>query len=663
LLEASAKVSVEAARAAPEVSTRAFAEQLIDTVSSLVVVMDRAGIIVYFNRACEKATGYTAAEVLGRPFFDLLLQPADIASVRAVFDSLLAGMFPNTHDNHWVAKDGSLRWIHWDNTAHVGADGNVEQVIGTGIDLTENVALARALDRSEARLRQWIRHLPDVVFVHRAGKILFVNDALLAALEWERPEALAGAVLGQLVAPGDLESFEACDAELLHEGDAHPPRELHLLDVRGRPVPTEVVCVRTVFDGQPATLCVARDLTARHERTTRMFQVDRTMMLGSVAAGIGHEINNPLTFVMGNIELVSQSLAKLASATGVPLTVSEALRAQEGALGDALQGVQRIAAIVRDLKGLTRSAETPGASVAVEPVLDSLLKVAAHELKHRARVVRVYGGVPRVLGSDARVAQIFLNLLLNAAQAIPPGDAEHQTVTLHTRVEGDWVEVLVSDTGVGMTKELLSRVFEPFFTTKRGEGTGLGLSITRQLVLSLGGTLTAESEPGVGSTLRVRLPIAPADPASRSDSAPPPPPLSLLRARVLVVDDELQVADVMVRMLRGKHDVTSVSSGVAALELLTSAAPPPDVIVCDVMMPAMTGIELYQHIEARRPELARRFVFITGGTFTPQSEAFLARVSRPVLMKPFDWRAVLAAIAAVRGLARSEPQSFESGSP
>jgi signal transduction histidine kinase len=437
----------------------------------------------------------------------------------------------------------------------------------------------------------------------------------------------------------------------VHEGDAHPPRELHLLDVRGRPVPAEVVCVRTIFDGQPAFLCVARDLTARHERTTRLFQVDRTMMLGSVAAGLGHEINNPLAFVMGNLELVSQSLDKLATATGVPPTVSAALREDKVALADALQGVQRIAAIVRDLKDLARNTEAPGASVAVEPVLDSLLKVAAHELKHRARVVRDYGGVPKVFASDARVAQIFLNLLLNAAQAIAPGDAEHQTVTLRTRVEGGSVEVHVSDTGVGMTKEHLERVFEPFFTTKRGAGTGLGLSITRQLVLSLGGTLIAESEPGVGSTFRVRLPIAHAE-ASRSESAPPSPPVSPLRARVLVVDDEARVADVMARMLRGKHDVTSVSSGVAALELLTSAAPPPDVVLCDVMMPAMTGIELYESIEVRRPELARRFVFITGGTFTPESEAFLARVSRPVLTKPFDWRAVLAAIAAARGLAR-----------
>jgi PAS domain S-box-containing protein len=623
-----------------------FGDQIVDTVSSMVVVMDRAGIIVAFNPACERVTGYKAAEILGRTIFETFLRPEDVPAVHAVFDRLAAGLFPNSHDNYWRAKDGSLRWIQWNNTAQVGADGAVDYVIGTGIDLTEKVALARALDTSEARLREWIRRLPDAVFVHRAGKIVFVNDALSSTLGWPSAVALIGASLDRIFASGELEALTLETNTLVEDGDTHPPREVRLVDTSARVVPTEVVSMRTLFEGEAAVLSVARDLTARRELTTRMFQVDRTMMLGTVAAGIGHEINNPLTFVIGNLELVKESLRGMLTSAAVPLVIRDQVATLSVEVADALEGSLRIAAIVRDLKQLTRSSDDTTASVEVEPLLESLLKVAAHEIKHRAQIERVYGGVAPIRGAEARVAQVFLNLLLNAAQAIVPGDADRQRITLRTKVDGAWGIIEVSDSGCGMTEAVLPRIFEPFFTTKTGEGTGLGLAITRQIVVSLGGTITAESTPGVGSTFRVRLPLAQAG-APRRSTTPSAAPTASTRARILAVEDEQQLAIVLERLLLPEHDVVSVNSGRAALDILVSGAPPPDVVLCDIMMPAMTGIELYEEVSKQRPELARRFVFMTGGTFTRESAAFVKSVGLPIVDKPFDVATLRAAILAV----------------
>ncbi len=239
------------------------------------------------------------------------------------------------------------------------------------------------------------------------------------------------------------------------------------------------------------------------------------------------------------------------------------------------------------------------------------------------------------LGALARLGQVVLNLLINAAQAIPEGHLAEHEIRLVTRTDASGRAVLeVRDTGVGIPADIADRIFDPFFTTKpTGVGTGLGLSICRSIVLALGGEIRAESRPGAGTTLRVSLPAAP---AAAGEVEPSPPPASTCRrGRVLVVDDEPAVAAAIKRVLASQHEVTVRGSGEEALEAIARGERF-DAIVCDLMMPRMTGMDLHASLARLAPEQASRIVVLTGGAFTDRAREFLEHVPLPRCEKPFD---------------------------
>jgi CheY-like chemotaxis protein len=241
-----------------------------------------------------------------------------------------------------------------------------------------------------------------------------------------------------------------------------------------------------------------------------------------------------------------------------------------------------------------------------------------------------------VCADEARLGQVFINLLLNAAQAIPEGLAQQNEIAVALRPSaGGQIVVEVRDTGKGIPQDVLGRIFDPFFTTKPfGQGTGLGLSISQSIVRSLGGDIQVESEVGKGSVFRLFLPVAPPEPAAPSEPPPREPASERRSGAVLIVDDDPLVAKALLRTLAG-HDVTVASHGKEALDLLLGG-PRFDVIVCDLMMPVMTGMELHAELARRLPEVLERMVFITGGVFTKEAKAFLDQVPNHCLTKPFD---------------------------
>jgi CheY-like chemotaxis protein/two-component sensor histidine kinase len=304
-------------------------------------------------------------------------------------------------------------------------------------------------------------------------------------------------------------------------------------------------------------------------------------------------------------------------------------------LHDIRDAAEQVRLIVKDLKLFSRGDEVSRGPVDVQRLLDSSARLARNEVRHRAHLIKDWQPVPLVLANEARLGEVFVNLIVNAAQAIPDGRADDNEIRLVTRPEGRGrVAIEIRDTGVGIPPEILGRIFDPFFTTKPiGVGTGLGLSICHRIVSELGGEITVESTRGKGTCFRVILPAAQADrpartvPAARVDR-------QRRRASVLVVDDEALVRGFMRRALAVDHDVTieaCAEDGLARIERGQRF----DVILCDVMMPQMTGIEFYQVLSATMPEQAARIAFITGGAFTGGAQRFLESIANQRLEKPF----------------------------
>ncbi|MFL5352556.1 ATP-binding protein [Archangium sp.] len=384
------------------------------------------------------------------------------------------------------------------------------------------------------------------------------------------------------------------------------------------------------FDGgEPhGPLCRAAilDITELRQMQFRLSLTERLATVGTLAAGMAHEINNPLAFLMANLQHATQQLQQLPT--------SEPVRTALQSLTDASMGAERIRGIVRDLGSFSRPEEGTSGPIDVRQVLELSVKMALVELRHRARLVLDYDEVPEVLADSARLGQVFLNLLMNAAQALPEGRADQHEVRVRVRDVEGWVVVEVQDTGSGIPPALLGRVFDPFFTTKEvGKAMGLGLSISHGLVRALGGELTVESELGRGSVFRVRLPAA-----ARPRAQPPPPePPRLVaprRGRLLIVDDEPLLAQSLELLLEIDYDITLARGAREALEQLLQGARY-DAILCDLMMPEMTGGQFHEALSGLLPEQAERIIFMTGGAFTPATQAFLERVPNPRLLKPF----------------------------
>jgi CheY-like chemotaxis protein len=268
--------------------------------------------------------------------------------------------------------------------------------------------------------------------------------------------------------------------------------------------------------------------------------------------------------------------------------------------------------------------------------LDSAIRVVFAEIQGKARLVKQYTDVPLVMANAGQLGQVFVNLLLNATYAVGDGGPDDNVIRVSTAAVSDQVLVEVSDSGEGIPVEVQSHIFDPFFTTKpAGVGTGLGLSICHGIVQSLGGTISVDSEAGRGSVFRITLPRS----TQTAGSSFPPPagtPIPARRGRVLVVDDQSLVAHAVKSLLDAHHDVSVATSGAEALEVLTADPSGFDVVLCDLHMAGISGIDLYERLVAGVPETAKRMVFMTGGAFTDRSRDFLARVKNRCIDKPID---------------------------
>jgi signal transduction histidine kinase/CheY-like chemotaxis protein len=377
-----------------------------------------------------------------------------------------------------------------------------------------------------------------------------------------------------------------------------------------------------------AVVGVDQDITQQKETAARVVFSDRMVAIGTLAGGVAHEINNPLAIISANLLLLAES-------------------ADIALVGEAQRAVERIRTIVRGLTVFSRPTDDQRRSVDLARVLDLAISLTAGAIKHRARIELELEPVPWVRADESRLGQVFINLLVNAMEAIPEGNANQHRIGVRAYTDAaGWAIVDVSNTGGGIPSDVQARLFDPFFTTKPvGQGTGLGLSICHGIVRSLGGDITFRSVSGKGTTFSVALPPS-ETPASVTPRGTPIVENAPHRGSVLIVDDEVLFASSLRRLLAGEHDVTIASGGREALALI-QAGGSFDVILCDLMMPEMTGADLHAALSQVAPEQTARMIFITGGAFSPASQAFLERVTNPCFEKPCDIGLLRAAVRAL----------------
>ncbi len=494
-----------------------------------------------------------------------------------------------------------------------------------------------ALHRARASFRSLLEISPELAIVHREGRIVYANVASVKALGLQTFEELVGTPVEEVFHEEDREVVQsrvlAPAANATH--DTFPLR----WGARGGTYrATEAAAAPIELDGDSAVVVVGRDVTEQTEFQHQLLQRDRMAALGTLSAGVAHEINNPLTYLLVNLEHVLRRL-RAASASDDPIEELAAvgtggLASLAQSLQQAVDGANRVKQIVRDLLTFSQGNVEHRGMVDVRGILESATQMAWHEIRHRARLVKSLAEVPPVEANEARLGQVFLNLLVNAAQAIPEGQADKHEIRVATRLdESGQVAVEVTDTGMGIPRENMKRVFDPFFTTKGETGTGLGLSISLGAIRSMGGDIKVASEPGRGTTFQVLLPPAKtwrgAVPTSSHEVR------ALTRRRVLVVDDERLVGEAISRALSEENDVEVATEAEEALARIARGERY-DVILCDLMMPVMTGMDLYAEIVRVAPKLAGRLVFMTGGAFTARARAFLESVVNPCLEKPLD---------------------------
>lgn len=466
-----------------------------------------------------------------------------------------------------------------------------------GIILSQHRA-AMAQQRSERRFHDLVESIPEgVIALDHDRRTMFASSRARELANGQEP---LGRTLGELF--GLLQ---------------HQERSLLAGEDLGFQLGDRWLRFRATSTAEGAVV-VVRDATEERALQEQLVHADRMASVGTLAAGVAHEINNPLMAIGASLELLAMK---------TPLDPDAA-----GLLESAQVGATRIAGIANDLLSIARD-PTDGEGIAeVRSSIDTALRLSGHRLRHTARVeVDVPAALPPVAMAPVHLGQVLMNLVINAAQAFENPSPSRCGIKVRAREQDGTVHLTVEDNGPGIPSEVASRVFDPFFTTKdTGEGTGLGLSITRGLVDRVGGKITLDTRPGEGSRFTVCLPSART--RRTVSSGPATSPLAL---HILCVDDEPALFQGAERLLRAHgHSVAYETSGELALSHLERDRSF-DVLLLDMMMPSMDGPALAAAIRERHPELSDRIVFMTGGAVSARAREALSQASDRCLRKPF----------------------------
>ncbi len=622
-------------------------DALISVPGVVVVCLDKNARITALSDSASQLHG-VGPEAVGVDYCESFLPLEGASTMRARVMAIAAGAEMQCLENTIIDKSGANRLMSWSLCRVVDRSG-VAGVVAVGWDSAARRCESQGQEARIARAAAIAEQTTELVLLCEPDttQIVEVNMAACAGLGYTQGELLAMR-LSDLVVDGSgrpaphgrppRSAVPAIRRGFLKRGDGSVIRVEATTSLRE--FPDRVLVLNVVRDMTRSAQLAEKLVEAERERRraaaeAQLLKSGRLVSIGTLAAGVAHEINNPLAYVMGNLQFLLRDLERLC---GDPAELRQIL-------DETLYGAERIRVIMKDLGVFSRTDEGDHRSpIDVHEPLNSAVNLTHNEVSHRAQLFKDYSETPPVLANEGRMAQVFVNLLVNAAQAIPEGRSTQNEIRIRTGVELGMVYIEIKDTGQGIAKDALGRIFDPFYTTKDvGEGTGLGLSICEGLIREMDGDIQVESRVGRGTIVRVTVPLA--DSVRRSPyGLELPAEHSVKPARILLIDDEDAVARTLARLLH-RHHVTIATSGREALECLQGSGPF-ELVLCDLMLPDVNGVEIYYRVRDEDPAMAARFVFMTGGAFTAATRAFVEETTNPVVQKPFD-------LPHIEGLIRS----------
>jgi len=603
----------------------AFISAVVDTVSSLVIVLDRAGNVVQFNRACEQLSGYLFDEIKGKNIVETFLLQEEKEAVKLVFDEVCTGKFPNIHDNFWITKSGDLRLIAWSNTAMLDAQGQVEYIIGTGIDITER-KLHEAQISQQAELLDKAR---DAILVRDLeGGLLFWNKGAERMYGWTREEAL-GRHAGDFLFVDPLR-FPEINGLTLSQGEWHG--EIQHRTKLGTEVMTEArwTLIRDQEGAPKSVLSIDTDITERKKIEAQFLRAQRMESIGTLAGGIAHDLNNILAPIMMSIDLLQQT-AKDPQAKKFLETIQVSAK--------------RGSDIVRQVLSFARGIEGQRIEVQTKHLLNELESIIQNTFPKDIQLnFSVPSDIWTIMGDPTQIHQILLNLCVNARDAMSHGGTltievensvldDHYVIMNPEATAGRYVNINVRDTGTGIPQAILDKIFEPFFTTKElNKGTGLGLSTVMAIVKSHHGIIDVSSELGTGTTFKIFLPAMEMPVEAQGQAAPP---INLPRGNdelVLIVDDEASILIITGQTLQAfGYRVLTATDGAEAVAVYAQNRKEIAVVVTDMMMPIMNGEALIRALTKINP--AVKIVAVSG--LSANGDIAQAASVKHTLTKPY----------------------------
>ncbi len=606
-------------------------ETTFDSIADGIVIVDAGGNVVQVNRAFSGWLGYDPRELVGKYLPPLIFSgaPPDNCPTLRTLSSGQEAQGELSGDG--LTIEGTFYISAYPRRT---ADGNLTGVVSVWRDVTAErkvQARARWLEELNQRI---VENAGDIIYAHDLeGNFIFINPRSEEVLGYTLEEA-AELNIANLVVPEQLES----ELKGIHapKGTVVPPHEVMVITKSGERIPLEVSASPLLEDGWVVGVAgVARDLREIRRLEQRLLQAEKLSSLGQLIAGVAHELNNPLTAVIGYAQLLQDA------------DVDEQTR-------KILQRVNvqasRAAEIVRNLLAFARQQEPHREPLSINEVIEETFKLVAYEWKTQNIETELDLGIhlPWIVADRRQLQQVFLNLFQNAEQAMMAAHDRGRVVVRTTVVDrpetrnrpgGAYLQVQVQDNGPGMSPETLSHIFDPFFTTKEvGQGTGLGLSICYGIVQEQEGRIWAESKPGEGSTFYLEWPIRRKPAATQPVIAEPAPSAyrteRRLPADILLVEDEEMLTDLVALTLREHgYRVEVAREGREALGRLDVQHF--DLIISDIKMPGMDGEAFYRELQAQHPNLTERILFVTGDTVSASTAAFLEETGVPVLEKPF----------------------------